>query len=61
MAFSIKWKHKDDKKFVFMTSNGGGNSLKIHAARFETKEAAQKIIDDNVADNPDFKFRVVGL
>jgi hypothetical protein len=58
MAFAIKWKHKEDKKYVFMTSNGGGNSLKIHAARFETAEAAQKVINDNAADNTDFNFKV---
>jgi hypothetical protein len=61
MSFAVKWRHKEDKRFLFLTSSGGGNSLKIHAARFADRDAAQKFVEENQADNPDFIFRVQSL
>jgi hypothetical protein len=58
MAYNIKCKLKTEKRYAFLTSSGGCNHLRVHAARFETKEKAQAVIDENAADNPEWDFKV---
>lgn len=57
--FYIKTRMKGDKAWWFLTSKGGTNRLRIYAARFETRGDAQKIIDDNTDDNPEWEWKVV--
>jgi hypothetical protein len=59
MIFYVKCREVGKKQFLFLTSRGGLNRLRIHAARFETKDKAQALIDENAADNPEWEFKVV--
>jgi len=38
--FTIKVRAKGKKRWAFLTSKGGTNYLRIHAAQFETREKA---------------------
>lgn len=55
----IKLKLRTDKRYGFLTPSGGVNHLKVHAARFDSVEKAQAIINENVTDNPEWDWRVV--
>ena len=59
MVFHVKCREVGKKKFLFLTSNGGLNNLRIHAATFASREKAQALVDENAADNPEWEFRVV--
>lgn len=59
MTAHIKLREKGKRQWAFLTSRGGTNYLRIHAARFETVESAQKVIDENAADNPEWEWKVV--
>lgn len=54
----VKVRERGDKRFKFLTSRGSLNSLRVHAASFESAEKAQAFIDANAPDNPEFEFRV---
>jgi hypothetical protein len=64
-AALIKVRDAGSRRFAFMTSRGGTNPLRIHAARFEDKdgqpgeERAQRFINDMAAANPGVEFKVV--
>ena len=57
MKVYIKVKASDEKKWSFLTSNGGTTYLKIHAATWE-KSDAEKMIQENAPDNPDFSWKI---
>jgi hypothetical protein len=57
----VKCREVGTKRYAFLTSTGGLNPLRIHAARFETKEKAENFIAENAADNPEYEFRVAPL
>jgi hypothetical protein len=59
MIHYIKLREKDKKRWAFLTSKGGLTYLTIHASRFETKEAAERLIAENAADNPEWEWKVV--
>lgn len=59
MVAYVKCREKGRKRFAFLTSNGGLNSLRVHAARFETLAKAQALIDENTAENPEWEFLAV--
>ncbi len=61
MAHAIKLREKGRRRWEFLTSDGALNRLRIHAARFEDAGKAQKIIDENAADNPGWEWMVVDL
>lgn len=48
----IKLKPKGRKRFEFLTSKGGLNHLRIHAAMF-TRERAEKLVTEIRAENGD--------
>ena len=58
MAY-VKFREVGKRQFLFLTPHGDGNRLRIHAARFETIEKAQQVIDENCPDNPGFEFKAV--
>ena len=56
--FHIKIREKGKKAWYFLTSRGGMNRLRVHAATFKDEAAAQAVIDENKADNPEFEWKV---
>lgn len=56
--FYIKLRKKGEKRFKFMTPNGGEIMLKIHAARIPANsiDVALEILR---RDNPEFEFKSV--
>lgn len=58
MSTYVKCRMKGQKAWRFLTSRGGLNRLRIHAATFKSKEAAQALIDENAADNPEWEWKV---
>jgi hypothetical protein len=54
----IKVRKKGDKQWSFLTSKGGTNRLRIHAACFQSKEKAQSVIDENAAENTEWEWKV---
>lgn len=61
MSHAIKCRETGGKSWSFLSSGGGLNRLKIHAARFDSKDKAQAVIDANKDDNPDWEWKVVPL
>lgn len=59
--YFVKYRKIGSKRYLFLTSNGRGNSLRIHAAQFHTKETALAFIAENQPDNPDFEFIAVPI
>lgn len=59
--FAVKIKHLEGNRYWFMTPEGRSNHLRIHAATFTDREAAQEFIDKNSAGSPDFTFRIQPL
>lgn len=57
MTAYIKARKKGDKQWSFLTSKGGINKLRVHAAIFDD-EAAQRIIDANNGGNQAWEFKV---
>lgn len=54
----IKVREKGKTRWAFLTARGTINYLRLHAAQF-TEENANKVIQDNQADNPDWEFKAV--
>jgi hypothetical protein len=59
MVAYVKCREVGKAKFAFLTPKMGLNHLKVHAARFESLEKAQALIDANAADNPEWEFKAV--
>lgn len=63
-VYAVKFRSLGDKRFMFLTSNGGGNYLKIHAAQFYEEEKVNTFVDElrNDPENASrFEFKVVPL
>lgn len=43
----------------FVTPNGGGNRLRIHASRFESMEKAEAFVAKYTPLEPDLEFKAV--
>lgn len=56
--FAIRFRQKGRRSWRYLTSKGGGNRLRIHAARFDSREKAQAVIDESAAENADFEMEV---
>jgi hypothetical protein len=54
----IKVRKRGERRFNFLTSKGGINHLRIHAAIFDDQKAVQ-FVEANAPDNPDFEWRIV--
>lgn len=54
----IKCREKGRKAWWFLSDNGI-NRLRVHAVRFADIDAAQRVIDANRADNPEWDFKAV--
>lgn len=52
----VKVREKGTRSWSFLTSSGGTNRLRIHAAQF-TAEQAARLIAENAGDNPEWEFR----
>ncbi|WP_137114154.1 hypothetical protein [Mesorhizobium sp. GR13] len=61
MRYAIKVREKGRKKWQFLTSRGGLTNLRVHAARWSTREPCDTLIADNAADNPEWDFKVVDM
>lgn len=59
--YAIKVRRAGAKTFAFLTPGGGTNSLRVHAARFKGKDAAQLTADKSAPDNPGTEWKVVPL
>jgi hypothetical protein len=57
----LKIREKGKRAWYFVTSKGGSNRLRIHAARFDDAEKAQAVIDKYAAENDHLEFKVVDL
>jgi hypothetical protein len=57
--FAIKVKHEDDKRWSFLTPNGGTTYLRVHASVTPDKERAEGFVKTILEDNPDFAAKVV--
>jgi hypothetical protein len=55
MAFHIKLRKVGGKSWKFLTSNGGLNSLRVHAAIFSDEARAQQVVAEISADNPEWE------
>lgn len=60
MRYAIKVR-ETGKKWRFLTSKGGVTQLRIHAARWATREPCERLIADNAPDNPDWEFKIVDM
>jgi hypothetical protein len=62
-VYAVKFRSVGEKKFSFLTSTGGSNYLKVHAARFYDEAKVNEFVDGLKADpeNKDFEFKVVTL
>lgn len=58
MAIYVKVRERGTIQFNFIAPGGRTTRLKIHAARFESREKAQAFIDANAPDNPEFEWKV---
>jgi hypothetical protein len=58
VSYHVKVREPGAKRFYFLTSNGGMNALRIHAAIFASAEKAQALIDANAPDNPGWDWKV---
>lgn len=54
----VKAREIGKKRFLFLTSNGGLNPLRVHASRFDDREKAQDLICKLAEDNPEFEFKL---
>lgn len=66
MAWAIKWREarpegRARRPWWFLTANGGGNRLKVHAATWPNAVAADRACARLAGDNPATEFRVVDL
>ena len=59
--YAVKVKQTTDKRWVFLSSGGRTNHLRIHAALFPTQERAQAVVDDIHESNDDWQAKVVTL
>jgi hypothetical protein len=59
MTAHVQCREVGKKTWRYLTSNGGLNRLRVHASRFDTAEKAQKLIDANKDDNPEWEWRVM--
>ena len=57
MAYNVKARAKGNKTFWFVTHSGGLNRLRIHAASFADKAAADAAVQALAEDNPDYDFK----
>jgi len=55
---AVKVREKGKKQWAFLTRNGT-NRLRVHASQFASKEVAQKFVDANAPDNPEWEWKVV--
>lgn len=58
--YAIKFKRKTKKRWMFLTSKGRGNYLRVHASQY-SKDIAEDIVDKTKATNPEFDLRVVRM
>lgn len=61
MRYAIKVRETGKKKWRYLTSRGGVTNLRIHAARWATRDPCDTLIAENAADNPDWEFKVVDM
>lgn len=61
MRYAIKVRETGKKKWRFLTSKGGVTQLRIHAARWATREPCERLIAENAPDNQDWEFKVVDM
>ena len=64
MRYAIKWRERKGagrRPWWFMTAEGGGTRLKVHAARWPNAVAADRACARLANDNPMAEFRVVDL
>ncbi len=61
MRYAIKVREAGRRKWRFLTSKGAVTQLRIHAARWATREPCERLISDNAPDNPDWEFKVVEM
>lgn len=59
--YAIKFRERGGTAWWFATPRGHANRLRIHAAKFNTKEEAQAVVDSDQANNPELEFKVVPL
>lgn len=59
--YAVKFREKGKKAFWFLTSNGGGNRLRIHAGRFQTFLAAASLVHETTSDpeNSTFELKII--
>lgn len=58
-VYFVKARKAGSKGWAFLTSKGGTNRLRVHAARFPTTERANAVAKFCIEDNPSWEFRVV--
>lgn len=61
VEFAIKVRWPTKKQWSFLASNGGTNSLIVHALRFSLKDAAQAVIDQNAPNNEGVEWKIVPI
>lgn len=61
MRYAIKVREIGKKKWRFLTTGGGITQLRIHAARWATREPCERLIAGNAPDNPDWEFKIVDM
>lgn len=61
MRYGIKVREVGKKKWRFLSSCGGVTNLRVHAARWSTREPCETLIANNAADNPEWDFKVVDM
>lgn len=54
----IKIREVGKKTWKFLARDGS-TRLRIHAASFADETAAQRLIDENKADNPEWEWKIV--
>lgn len=54
----IKFRDKNDRRYLFLDSSGAGTRLKVHALRYTTEQAEQALKALR-AENPNFEFKGV--
>lgn len=58
---AIKVRKKGTRAWYFLTPSGGRLRLRIHAALYRDKAAAQAVIDASAAANPDYEWKAVNI
>jgi len=54
----IKVRELGAKRWAFLARNGT-TRLRVHALRFESYDKAQRLINENAADNPEWEWKTV--